>query len=167
MNRDLRPLAVAVVAWLLTGSALAAEREDAALGHARELLASTILVDGHNDLPWVMRQWPEAPMDVERYDLRKPAPHETHLARLREGGVGAQFWSVYVPEELGGGFARTQLEQIDLARRMIARYPEALELALTSDDVRRAHATGRIASLLGMERGHVIENSLGALRAYY
>ncbi|MCB1009279.1 MAG: dipeptidase [Acidobacteria bacterium] len=131
------------------------------------MLASTILIDGHNDLPWVIREWAEAPMDVEKYDLRKSAPHETDLARLRAGGVGAQFWSVYVPGEIGSGFARVQLEQIDIARRMIARYPEALELALTADDVERIHRSGRIASLLGMEGGHVLENSLGALRAYY
>jgi membrane dipeptidase len=158
------PLAAALVAQL---PAFAATGEDAALRHARELLDSTILVDGHNDLPWVIREWREAPMDVERYDLRRPGPHETDLARLRRGAVGAQFWSVYVPGELAGGFARVQLEQLDIARRMIARYPEALELALTAEDVERARRNGRIASLLGMEGGHVLENSLGALRAYY
>lgn len=162
-----RPQSAALAALLLFASpALAGTDEDAALRHARELLASTILIDGHNDLPWVIREWAEAPMDVEKYDLRKSAPHETDLARLRAGGVGAQFWSVYVPGEIGSGFARVQLEQIDIARRMIARYPEALELALTADDVERIHRSGRIASLLGME-GHVLENSLGALRAYY
>ncbi|MCB9377598.1 MAG: membrane dipeptidase [Holophagales bacterium] len=163
-----RPQSAALAALLLFASpALAGTDEDAALRHARELLASTILIDGHNDLPWVIREWAEAPMDVEKYDLRKSAPHETDLARLRAGGVGAQFWSVYVPGEIGSGFARVQLEQIDIARRMIARYPEALELALTADDVERIHRSGRIASLLGMEGGHVLENSLGALRAYY
>jgi membrane dipeptidase len=164
MNRTASLLALSLLA---AGSARAADEHDAALRHARELLASTVLVDGHNDLPWVIREWQEAPMDVERYDLRRAAPHETDLPRLRAGGVGAQFWSVYVPGEIGGGFAKTQLEQIDIARRMIARYPEALELALTADDVARARANGRIASLLGMEGGHAIENSLGALRAYY
>lgn len=162
-----RRLALVAAALLLAPPALAAGDEDAALRHARELLASTILVDGHNDLPWVIREWADGPMDVEKYDLRQAAPHETDLARLRAGRVGAQFWSVYVPGEIGGGFARVQLEQIDIARRMIARYPEALELALTADDVERIHRSGRIASLLGMEGGHVLENSLGALRAYY
>ncbi|MGE0640714.1 MAG: dipeptidase [Thermoanaerobaculia bacterium] len=169
-SRLILPSATAVAALFAVGSLLAAERDDAAarrLQHARELLASTILVDGHNDLPWVIREWKEAPRDVEKYDLRKPAPHETDLARLRAGGVGAQFWSVYVPGEIPSGFARTQLEQIDIAKRMIARYPEALELALTADDVVRIHRAGKIASLLGMEGGHVIENSLGALRAYH
>jgi membrane dipeptidase len=141
--------------------------DDPALRHARELLGSTIFVDGHNDLPWVIREWKTAPMDVEKYDLRQPAPHETDLARLRAGGVGAQFWSVYVPGEIKTGLARTQLEQIDIAKRMIAKYPEALELALSAAEVERIHKTGKVASLLGMEGGHVLENSLGALRAYY
>ena len=110
---------------------------------------------------------PTAPRDVEAYDLRAPHPGDTDLARLREGGVGGQFWSVYVPAELPGGFARTQLEQIDIARRVIARYPERLALAATADEVERAMKDGRVASLLGMEGGHAIENSLGALRAYY
>jgi len=159
--------ALLLVAGCAATAASTTTPDDPALDHARQLLASTILVDGHNDLPWVIREWKEAPRDVERYDLRKPAPHETDLARLREGGVGAQFWSVYVPGEIQTGFARTQLEQIDIARRMIAKYPEAFELALTAADVERIHRAGRIASLLGMEGGHVLENSLGALRAYY
>ena len=117
-----RPQSAALAALLLFASpALAGTDEDAALRHARELLASTILIDGHNDLPWVIREWAEAPMDVEKYDLRKSAPHETDLARLRAGGVGAQFWSVYVPGEIGSGFARVQLERLDNSRRMIAR----------------------------------------------
>jgi membrane dipeptidase len=102
---------------------------------------------------------------VAAYDLRRPTKGDTDLARLRQGGVGGQFWSVYVPA--GPGAARQQLEQIDIARRMIARYPEALQPALTADDVEQAMRTGKIASLLGMEGGHVLENSLGALRAYY
>src|SRR5512144_2575507 len=91
----------------------------------------------------------------------------TDLERLREGGVGGQFWSVYVPADLPGGFARTQLEQIDVARRVVARYPDRLALAGTADEVERAMRSGRVGSLLGVEGGHAIENSLGALRAYY
>lgn len=140
---------------------------DPALAHARKLLKSTILVDGHNDLPWMIREDPKAPMDVEAYDLRQRTTGETDLARLRQGLLGAQFWSVFVPGELKGGFAKVQLEQLDLARRMIAKYPEATELALSTADIRRIRAKGRLASLLGMEGGHVLENSLGALRAYY
>jgi len=140
---------------------------DPALIHARKLLKSTLLVDGHNDLPWTIREDPKAPRDVEAYDLRKHTSSETDLARLKRGLLGAQFWSVYVPGELKGGFARVQLEQLDIARRMIAKYPEAMELALSTADIRRIRAKGKLASLLGMEGGHAIENSLGALRAYY
>jgi membrane dipeptidase len=141
--------------------------DDAELAHARKLLQSAILVDGHNDLPWAIRESKTAPGDVKAYDLRKPTAGQTDLARLKLGGVGAQFWSVYIPGELGGGFARTQLEQIDIARRMIAQYPDRLQFATSVADIRAAHKAGRIASLLGMEGGHAIEESLGALRAYY
>jgi membrane dipeptidase len=146
---------------------LDAQQSDAQLAHARRLLESTILVDGHNDLPWEIRRSRTAPLDVAAYDLRARTPGHTDLARLKEGLVGAQFWSVYVPGEVGdSGYARIQLEEIDIARRMIERYPE-LVLALTADDIVTAKREGKIASLLGMEGGHVIENSLGALRAYY
>lgn len=140
--------------------------EDKALTHARELLKTTILVDGHNDLPWAIRTDKKAPGDVAAYDLNGTVSGNTDLKRLRQGGVGAQFWSVYIPGEVGSGYARMQLEQIDIARRMIARYPE-FTFATSVADIRAAHREGRIASLLGMEGGHAIENSLGALRAYY
>lgn len=140
---------------------------DPTLLHAQSLLKTTLLVDGHNDLPWMIREDPKAPRDVEAYDLRKRTTGETDLARLKQGLLGAQFWSVYVPGEMKVGFAKVQLEQLDLARRMIARYPEALELAVSTADIRRIRAKGKVASLLGMEGGHVLENSLGALRAYY
>jgi membrane dipeptidase len=92
----------------------------------------------------------------------------TDIARLKAGMVGGQFWSIYVPGEIkDSGFARVQLEEFDIARRMIARYPDALELALTADDIERAIKRKHVASLLGMEGGHAIENSLGALRVYY
>jgi len=138
---------------------------DAAL--ARRVLRATPLTDGHNDLPWRIREDTVRPRDVEAYDLRRRTPGHTDIERLRRGMVGAQFWSVYIPGELGSGYARAQLEQIDIARRIIAKYPEVLQLARTEADVRRAFRAGRIASLLGMEGGHAIENSLGALRAYY
>ncbi|MFO0985143.1 MAG: dipeptidase [Planctomycetota bacterium] len=145
-----------------------APQADGALGHARELLKESILVDGHNDLPWAIRESPTAPRDVEAYDLRKQTAGATDLARLRDGCVGAQIWSVYVPgEDRAQGYAKEQLEQIDIARRVIARYPDQLAFALTADDIEREHARGHIASLLGMEGGHAIENSLGALRAFY
>lgn len=140
--------------------------EDKALAHARQLLKKVILVDGHNDLPWAIRTDKKNPSNVEAYDLNGTVPGQTDLKRLDKGGIGAQFWSVYIPGEIGTGYARTQLEQIDIARRMIARYPK-LQFATTAAEVRAAHNQGRIASLMGMEGGHAIENSLGALRAYY
>ena len=155
-------------ALLLAGAAPAPPPDDAALAHARRLLRETILIDGHNDLPWEIRTSKTAPRDVEAYDLRQPTPGDTDLARLRAGGVGGQFWSVYVPgEDKAAGYARVQLEQIDIARRVVGRYPDALALATGADEVERAFRQGRIASLLGMEGGHVLENSLGALRAYH
>jgi membrane dipeptidase len=155
-----------LLAGLLIATAARAD-EDAALTHARKLLHSTILVDGHNDLPWAVRTYKAAPGDVAAYDLRKATSGQTDLARLKLGGVGAQFWSVYIPGETGSGFARTQLEQIDIARRIIAHYPDRLQFATSVADIRAAHRAGRIASMLGMEGGHAIEDSLGALRAYY
>ncbi len=140
-----------------------------ALAHARALLQRHILIDGHNDLPWAIRTAEQSPGDLAAYDLRRRTAGQTDLPRLRRGGVGGQFWSVYVPtggEGEDGGFARTQLEQLDLARRMIARYPRDLTLCWSAREVRDAFAAGRIASLLGMEGGHVLENSMGALRAY-
>lgn len=147
---------------------LLAQSDAEALAHARRLLETHPLVDGHNDLPWEIRTQRDHPMDVEAYDLRKTTPGHTDLARMREGRVGAQFWSIYVPGEVkDSGFARIQLEQFDIARRMIAHYPELLVPAYSADDIERAFREKKIGSLLGMEGGHVIENSLGALRIYY
>lgn len=141
--------------------------EDKALTHARELLKKVILVDGHNDLPWAVRTDKKAPGDVAAYDLHGAVPGQTDLNRIERGGLGAQFWSVYIPGEIGTGYARMQLEQIDTARRIIEHYPQSFKFATTVDEIRAARREGRIASLLGMEGGHAIENSLGALRAYY
>jgi membrane dipeptidase len=154
----------ATALFLLAGTA---GSEDAALERALRVLSAAPVIDGHNDLPWAIRESADAPRDVEAYDLRSRTRGDTDLARLREGGVGGQFWSVYVPAELPGGFARAQLEQIDIARRMIARYPDRLAFAATADDAERAMREGRVASFLGIEGGHAIEGSLGALRAYY
>jgi membrane dipeptidase len=160
------------------------------------------LIDGHNDLPWALRERAGGDPDQVRFTPAAAAPADpapadpapadpapadpapadpapvnlaapvagthTDLPRLAAGGVGAQFWSVYVPATLAGdGAVAAVLEQIDLTRRMIACYPEALELALTADDVDRIFAAGRVASLLGAEGGHAIAGSLGVLRMLY
>jgi len=134
----------------------------------RRVLSTTPLVDGHNDLPWEIRQQEAAPMDVAAYDLRRRTPGHTDLGRMREGMIGAQFWSVYVPfEAVEEGAAKVQLEEIDIAKQIIRRYPDQLELARSVSDLERIYGSGKIASMLGMEGGHAIENSLGALRAFY
>jgi len=134
---------------------------------ARRVLSTTPLIDGHNDLPWVIRN-ADSPRDVAAYDLRTRTTGHTDIDRLREGMVGAQFWSIYIPiDAVGEGAAKVQLEQIDIANRVFDMYPDVFEPALTASDVERAFGNGRIASLMGMEGGHAIENSLGALRAFF
>jgi membrane dipeptidase len=142
------------------------DAEGAALAQARALLKSVPLVDGHNDLPWVIRE--EAGGDVRSYDLRQEKELDTDIPKLRAGLLGAQFWSVWVPGEIPAiDYGRVQLEQIDIARQIIDTYPETFELALAADDIVRIHKAGKIASLLGMEGGYALYNSLGAMRSYY
>ena len=135
--------------------------------HAKELHRSALVFDGHNDLPWEVRT--KAGGSWELADISTPQPRfHTDIPRLREGNVGAQYWSVYVPAEtrLKGQSAHQVMEQIDLVRRMIRRYPEVFEFADSADDVERIHREGKIASLIGMEGGHAIENSLSLLRIF-
>jgi membrane dipeptidase len=142
--------------------------KDPYLVRAERILRQTPLIDGHNDLPWRIREDSIARGNVNAYDIRKRAPGHTDLDRLKKGMVGAQFWSVYTPGDWrDSGYARVQLEQIDIARRVIAKYPDRLALALTANDIRRNFKQGKISSLIGLEGGHAIENSLGALRAYF
>jgi membrane dipeptidase len=133
---------------------------------ARAMLSRFPLIDGHNDLPWAIR---ENIGDLDDVDLtQRVGQTHTDIPRLVEGGIGGQFWSVYVPARLAGDGAVTAvLEQVDLAHRMIRRYPSRFALALTADDAAKAFASGRIASLLGAEGGHSIGGSLGVLRALY
>jgi membrane dipeptidase len=139
----------------------------AALATARGLLRRYPLVDGHNDLAWKIRE--RFGLDLCQVNLAAQVPGtHTDLPRLRRGGVGAQFWSVYVPGTLQGEAAvATTLEQIDLVHRIIRCYPDDLELALTAEDAESAFARGKIASLLGAEGGHSIACSLGVLRMLY
>ncbi|WP_432096219.1 dipeptidase [Streptomyces sp. bgisy100] len=138
------------------------------LAAAGELLAAHPVVDGHNDLPWALRE--QVRYDLDRRDIAtdQSAHLHTDLPRLRAGGVGAQFWSVYVRTDLSGDAAvSATLEQIDVVGRLIDRYPADLRRALTADDMEAARAEGRIASLMGAEGGHSINCSLATLRALY
>ena len=138
---------------------------ESALAQAKRLAERAPLIDGHNDIPWRMReQKPRYDFDV--FDLRQPRPgFHTDIPRLRAGGMGGAFWSVYVPGTLQGESAVTAtLEQIDAVQEMLRRYPDVFEAARTAADVERIAKAGRIASMMGMEGGHSIDKSLGALR---
>jgi len=157
-----------LVALVLGGLATAATQStDALLAHARKLHQEVPLIDGHNDYPWELRT--RAKRDFRNLDISKPQPAVmTDIARLRAGGVGGQFWSVYVPVELTGQSAVTAtLEEIDTVHRMVKQYSETFELASTADDIERIFKAGKIASLIGMEGGHSIDNSIAALRMFY
>ena len=156
-----------------------AQAADPYMARALRVLKAAPVFDGHNDLPWRIREDSAHPGDVEAYDLKTHAPGMTDLPRLRQGHVGAQFWSIYIPGERDAaaykpngavssvpGYARVQLEQIDIARRVIAKYPQ-LEWSPTAAAVRASMKRGKVASLLGLEGGHAIENSLALLRQYY
>ncbi len=144
------------------------ERDPIAVSQkALKIHRSFPVVDGHNDLPWALRQ---AGGGFDQFDISKSQPNfHTDIARLRAGGVGAQFWSVYVPTStMGSGSAlSTTLEQIELVKKMTARYSDVFELALTTDDIDRIRSEGKIASLIGVEGGHSIENSINVLRQLY
>ncbi|WP_404381931.1 dipeptidase [Knoellia locipacati] len=129
-----------------------------------DLLETHPVWDGHNDLPWAARE--QVAYDLDRLDIGGDvASTHTDLPRLRRGGVGAQFWSVYVDAKWAGQKAVTAtLEQVDFVRTMTSRYAGELALAVSAADVRAARESGRIASLMGAEGGHSIDSSLGALR---
>lgn len=151
-------------------SAGATTATDAAslLDEANGLLAEFPVVDGHNDLPWALRE--QVRYDLDRLDIAddQSARLHTDLPRLRKGGVGGQFWSVYVSAGMAGDDAvSATLEQIDVVGRLLDRYPDDLARALTADDMEAARRQGRIASLMGAEGGHSINNSLATLRALH
>ncbi|TXR95842.1 membrane dipeptidase [Streptomyces sp. col6] len=138
------------------------------LDRARELLAEYPVVDGHNDLPWALREQVNYDLAARDIATDQSAHLHTDIPRLRAGGVGAQFWSVYVRSDLAGDAAvSATLEQIDAVAELLDRYPADLRRALTADDMEAARAEGRIASLMGAEGGHSIDNSLGTLRGLY
>ncbi|MFK4066224.1 dipeptidase [Streptomyces sp. NPDC029674] len=138
------------------------------LEEARALLAEFPVADGHNDLPWALRE--KAGYDIGRLDIAADQTGSLHtdIARLRAGGVGAQFWSVYVRTDLTGDAAvSATLEQVDCVEQLLTRYPADLARALTAADMEKARGEGRIASLMGAEGGHSINNSLATLRALH
>ncbi|WP_405826577.1 dipeptidase [Streptomyces sp. NBC_01390] len=136
------------------------------LEEARELLREFPVVDGHNDLPWALREQVRYDLDARDIATAQNAHLHTDIPRLREGGVGAQYWSVYVRSDLPDAVPAT-LEQIDCVRQLIARYGSELRPALTAADMEAGRREGRIASLMGAEGGHSIANSLGTLRGLY
>ncbi|MFF0445496.1 dipeptidase [Streptomyces sp. NPDC004609] len=150
------------------GAASASASASDLLRRARQVLAAHPVVDGHNDLPWALRE--NVRYDLDRLDISRDLTGRLHtdIPRLRSGGVGAQFWSVYVPSRLSGDEAvSATLEQIDAVRALLERYPGDLARALSADDMERAREQGRIASLMGAEGGHSINNSLATLRALH
>ncbi len=158
--------AAAVAALFMTSHNLSAQPD--LLARAKALHAQVPLIDGHNDYPWALRGL-DPGRDFAKADITRSAPAlMTDIPRLKAGGVGGQFWSVYVPSTMPAPEAVTAtLEQIDVVHRMLRRWPETFELALTADDVDRVFKKGRIASLIGMEGGHSVDSSLATLRMMY
>lgn len=148
-------------------AALVLQQQDPYLARAHALHARYPLIDGHNDLPGLLRRQSDG--DFGRLSLRTNiANGQTDIDRIRAGGLGGQFWSVYVPASLPGPEAVKQtLNQIELVHRMIETYPDVFQIALTSSDIETAFKNGKVASLFGMEGGHSIDGSLETLRAMY
>lgn len=154
---------------LLAAAPLSAQTsaDTTALVHAREVMRTIPLIDGHNDLPFEVRE--KAGGDFDSLDIASPQDSlMTDIARLRAGQVGAQFFVAYVPSDMiGHGAARFALQQIDLIHRMANRYPDTFEFARTTEEIRQIFDQGKIAALIGLEGGHAIEGSMDVLRAFY
>ena len=159
--------AVSVTIFAAVTMTHAPQGDAALLERARALHKQVPLIDGHNDYPWAVRE--KVQRDIEKLDINQPQPTiHTDIARLKAGGVGGQFWSVYTPSDYAGQTAVTAtLEQIDIVHQMMRKYPDTFELALTAADVERIFKSGKIASMIGMEGGHSIDNSLAALRMFH
>jgi len=156
---------------IITGSIACAPAEeplpDDPVERARALHKLVPLTDGHNDLPWQYRN--DADRDVWARDISQSQPEwHTDIPRLREGQLGAQFWSVYVPASMQGkGAVRATMEEIDIVYQLLQRYPDTFQLTLTADEVEAAFKDGKIASMIGIEGGHSIDSSMGALRMFH
>jgi len=145
-------------------------RSDPLLDRARRVLREVPVIDGHNDYPWQVREIAKG--DLGALDIRRPQPAiHTDIARLTAGGVGGQFWSVYVPSTAPGedpaDAVSATLVQIDIVHRMMALYSQQMALALSADEIEKIQRTGKVASLIGMEGGHSINSSLAILRQMY
>ena len=163
---------ILVMSLLLSAACASAQHPPAGadphMQTALRVLSQTPLFDGHNDLPWAIRTDRRAPFDVAAYGLTGRTVGHTDIGRLRAGHVGAQFWSVYIPARaVQEGAARVQLEQIDIAQQIFKANPDVFQEVLTPQEVMPAFRAGKIASVMGMEGGHAIENSLGALRSFF
>jgi len=168
-----------VLATFCTPLAIAQSSDAALTARVDHVLARVPLIDGHNDLPWEIRErfGNAAGVDLSASTANLPLTAQadeaqtalmTDIPRLRAGHVGAQFWSVWIPPTVTGPAAvKMTIEQIDLVRTMVARYPKDLQMAYSAEDIERAHAAGRIASLIGIEGGHQIDDSLATLREMY
>ncbi|HET9352591.1 MAG TPA: membrane dipeptidase, partial [Sphingomicrobium sp.] len=160
-----------LLAAMTIASPLAAQQPMDAKVQARidRVLKKTPLIDGHNDLPWALRQDHKQSVEgLESGTNQREKPLHTDMQRMRAGRVGGQFWSVYISGTITGDEAiRTTMEQIDTARRIIEAYPQHLELASSADEMVRAHRNGRIGSLLGIEGGRQIGGSMAALRRFH
>ena len=160
-----RRVSVLLTVVVVAVASLSAQSASSLADRAATLHKAVPLIDGHNDYPWALREKSPA-RDLNVLDIRQPQPSlMTDIPRLRAGGVGAQFWSVYIPATMQGKEAvRATLEQIDIVHRMAAKYPDTFVPTRTADEVERAFKAGKIASMIGMEGGHSIDSSLAALR---
>ena len=174
MTKHLRTAACLLAALPCIALAVQSNRDPSA--RVDRVLTATPVIDGHNDLPWEIRSQfgdvGKVNLDADTSSLRGKNGDSTHLMtdipRARKGHLGAQFWSVWIPTAVTGPEAvQMTLEQIDIVRTMVAKYPRDFELAATADDIERIEKSGRIASLIGVEGGHQINNSMAVLRDYY